>query len=70
MKKTIEELKSSLFNDEFDVKTDTRFENLGDFNLNEEGVEETERYKTIKWAYEKVGGPKLVKWKDVNRVQM
>ena len=70
MKKTIEELKSSLFNDNFDVKTDTRFENLGDFNLNEEGVEETERYKTIKWAYEKVGGPKLVKWKDVNRVQM
>ena len=70
MKITIEELKSSLFTESFDPKIDNRNQVLGNFNLNDEGVEETEAYKTAKWAYEKVGGPKLIKWKDVNRVQM
>jgi len=66
---TIEELKSKLFNDSFDLKTDTRHQVVGNFNLNQEGVEETEAYKTAKWAYEYVGGPKLVKWKDINKLQ-
>ena len=65
MNNFIENLKLTVFTEDFKIEEHQGSSSLGSFNFNQEDVEDTEQYQAIKWAYDKIGGPKLIKWGDV-----